>query len=411
MKEYEMLKDAHFQTSQKITTFFQYALLIFSAPLALLTSEHINESLLGFVFLFISVVGYFVMVYLNQLRAESLLYARSINQIRKNIYNELHKKDKKITEINQFIVLLTQDKKPKYFDVSQFIFVVVVLGLFSSFYFGFGIYTIIHLPGIYCEWVINNALLITLLVTICWFALHMITYKMMSNYNENGSAYFKRIIGVDIDGVLNKHEEQFANIYNALFCDKDGRSKLSATSITTLPVSKSGIINREDEQEVFTRCEYWDTMPESNNCDIYLTQEIKNKLGYKVYIFTWRDWDVRYKVSGEEVDKYSIKKQTRKWLKDKGILYDKIYFEKGNIDRPVSAFDTKYKTRFFYSAKHNIKYFVEDNIHNAEKLSHICKYVFLFNHEYNKNESIELPYNVIRVSSWSEVLDRIKELE
>ena len=184
MKEYEMLKDAHFQTSQKITTFFQYALLIFSAPLALLTSEHINESLLGFVFLFISVVGYFVMVYLNQLRAESLLYARSINQIRKNIYNELHKKDKKITEINQFIVLLTQDKKPKYFDVSQFIFVVVVLGLFSSFYFGFGIYTIIHLPGIYCEWVINNALLITLLVTICWFALHMITYKMMSNYKK-----------------------------------------------------------------------------------------------------------------------------------------------------------------------------------------------------------------------------------
>lgn len=362
-------------------------------------------------FLFISVVGYFVMIYLNQLRAESLLYARSINQIRKNIYNELHKKNKKIPEINQLLVLLTQDKKPKYFDVSQFIFVVVVLGLFSSFYFGFGIYTIIYLPGICCEWPIKNTLLITLLATICWFTLHMVTYKLMSNYNENGAAYFKRIIGVDIDGVLNKHEEQFAHIYNLLFGGKNGRPKLRSTSITTLPVSKSGVINRDDEQEVFKRCEYWDTMPENNDCDVYLTQEIKNKLGYKVYIFTWRDWDVRYKVSGEEVEKYSIKKQTKKWLKDKGILYNKIYFEKGNIDRPVSAFDTKYKTRFFYSAIHNIKYFAEDNINNAEKLSHICKYVFLFNHEYNKNESIELPYNVIRVSSWSEVLDRIKELE
>ena len=36
--------------------------------------------------------------------------------------------------------------------------------------------------------------------------------------------------------------------------------------------------------------QYWDTMPENDECDIYLTEEIKNKLGYKVYIFTWRDW-------------------------------------------------------------------------------------------------------------------------
>ena len=44
-------------------------------------------------------------------------------------------------------------------------------------------------------------------------------------------------------------------------------------------------------------------------------------------------------------------------------------------------------------------------------LSHCCKYVFLFNHEYvTKTKPIELPYNVIRVSSWREVFDRIKNL-
>jgi uncharacterized HAD superfamily protein len=103
--------------------------------------------------------------------------------------------------------------------------------------------------------------------------------------------------------------------------------------------------------------------------------------------------------------------QTEKWLKDKRIEFDKIFFEKGNYDKPVKDFESKYQTRFFLAAKYNIKYFVEDNIHNAEMLSHCCKYVFLFNHEYNKNEPIELPYNVIRVSSWREVFDRIKELE
>lgn len=90
------------QTSQKITSFFQYALLIFSAPLALLTLENINKALLGIIFLFIGVVGYFVMIYLNQLRAEYLLYARSINQIRKNMYNDFHKKDKDVSKTNQY---------------------------------------------------------------------------------------------------------------------------------------------------------------------------------------------------------------------------------------------------------------------------------------------------------------------
>ena len=66
--------------------------------------------------------------------------------------------------------------------------------------------------------------------------------------------HFKRIIGVDIDGVLNKHVEQFVNIYNKLYCNQDGKAELKASSITTLPVSKSGIISREDEQEVFKRC-------------------------------------------------------------------------------------------------------------------------------------------------------------
>lgn len=410
-KEYDMLKDAHFQTSQRITTFFQYALLIFSAPLVLLTSDFIEKSLLGIVFLFIGVVGFFVMLYLNQLRAESLMYARTINQIRKNIYNELYKCTNDINRINMSLVILSQDKKPKYFDSSQFIFVVIVLGLFDSFYFGFGIYTIIPLPGIYCKWMVEKSFFVSLISAICWFVLHMISFKWMSNYNESGSAYFKRIIGVDIDGVLNKYEEHFANIYNKIFCGQNGREELKASSINTLPFFESGIISKEDEYEVYKRFEYWDAMPVNDECATYLIQEIKKELGYKVHIFTFRDCKVCYKTFGEKIDGYSINKQTRKWLKDKGIIYNKIYFEKGNIDRPVKVFDRKYKTRFYFSAQQNIKYFVEDNIHNAERLSHICKYVFLFNNEYNKNVTKDLPYNVVRVSTWREMLNKIKELD
>jgi len=44
-KEFETLSQAHFQTSQNITKFFNFALLIFSAPLGLLVIPSISETI------------------------------------------------------------------------------------------------------------------------------------------------------------------------------------------------------------------------------------------------------------------------------------------------------------------------------------------------------------------------------
>lgn len=295
-------------------------------------------------------------------------------------------------------MLLTQDKKPKYFDVSQFIFVVLVLGVFDSFYFAFGVYKMT--PYIFPNGC--NQIIISILFGLIWFVIHLVLYKCISNYNENGSGYFKRIIGVDIDGVLNKHEEQFTKIYN-----KNNKDKISIDDITTLPVSKSGVINRSCEQSVFKTEEYWEGMPPVEDASIYITEEMKNKLGYKIHIFTWRAWTVPQ----NSKSKFSIKTHTKKWLISHNIKYDKLNFEEGNIDMPISVFSTKYRTRYFYAAKRNIKYFIEDNFENAEKLSNICKYVFLVNHKYNENKDIILPYNIIRVDNISEVFEWIKKLD
>ena len=51
---------------------------------------------------------------------------------------------------------------------------------------------------------------------------------------------------------------------------------------------------------------------------------------------------------------------------------------------------------------------MEDNYDNAEKLSHICEYVFLVDHLYNQTK--EMPYNIIRVSNWKEIHSWIKKL-
>ena len=297
-----------------------------------------------------------------------------------------------------------QEKKPAYSEWSQFGFIVGVLGLFDAFYFAFGMYNLISLPGYYCKWIINNLNVICLFIGLVWCALHFLFHKIVSIRSENGSDYYRRIIGVDIDGVLNKHEESFVSICNII-----NGTTLSKESITTLPVSKSGIITREQEHKVFHTIEYWMNMPVREDVVQNLVEEIKNKRGYKVYLFTWRDWKVTRTINGREAD-FRMNQHTKKWLRQFHIFYDRIRFEKGNFDRPVSMFSQKYRTRFFYAQKYKIRFFVEDSTLNAISLSRICEYVFLLNHQYNANDS-ELPYNVIRVDDWHEILDWIKKLD
>ena len=82
-EEYIMLKDAHFQTSSRITSFFQFAILFFSAPMILLAAaSKIEDKQLGLTFMVIGFIGLFIMIYLSRLRAEALMYARNMNKIR-----------------------------------------------------------------------------------------------------------------------------------------------------------------------------------------------------------------------------------------------------------------------------------------------------------------------------------------
>lgn len=335
LEEYKTLTNAHFQTSQKLTSFFQYALLIFSAPIVLLTVNLNNDLLLGAIFTIIGIVGLAVVLFLYQLRAESILYARNINKIRSEMYAK-KKQSVSLDIINQYHVLLSQGRKPKYSDLSQFGLAELALGIFNTFYFSFGVFKLISWLNTsnssHIQQFTSHPNFITLAIGIAFFTLQLLLYWIFTCYNENGSAYFKRIIGVDVDGVLNEHEMQFVDIYNK----KNQLEKLTINEITTLPVSDSGIISREKNQAIFRVDEYWEMMPAKNGIYDYLIEEIKNKYGYKVFIFTWRDWKVTEDVNGNKIY-YKIKNRTKKWLHENKISYDRIWFEKGNVDRPVST--------------------------------------------------------------------------
>ena len=86
----------------------------------------------------------------------------------------------------------------------------------------------------------------------------------------------------------------------------------------------------------------------------------------------------------------AIRKITKRWLKEHNIPSKNLLVEKAAIDVESARFyfwggpRNNYKNRFYYSRKESYRYFVEDDLKNAVKLSANCEYVFLMNHPYNQ---------------------------
>lgn len=224
---------------------------------------------------------------------------------------------------------------------------------------------------------------------------------MLTKFSEANFRFYKHIIGIDIDGVLNCHKEQFVYIYNVLVDKGEIQApKITLNDIKTIPVHDAGDIKETDERKVFYIADYWRTMPSANNAAKIVEETLKNKFGYKVHIFTSRDW----KPKDFNNKEYSIKKVTKKWLKDNSFKWNKLKFEKGNWDKPISINTALYRNRFYLSAKRKIEFFIEDEPEKARRLSHICRYVLLIDHPYNKEDKNNpYPYNVIRVNNWNEI--------
>ena len=103
LEEYKNISNAHFETNKQIGIFFRYFLLIASAPALIfvwfgkensfldniLVGTDTNKNLfVGFFLILLSIIGILSCFYLISLRLDSILYARTINGIRKYFYKE-----------------------------------------------------------------------------------------------------------------------------------------------------------------------------------------------------------------------------------------------------------------------------------------------------------------------------------
>jgi len=432
LTEYSNIAKAHFKSIETISMFFRYYLLIMSIPISVIAvffqiapeREKILSIVLQYklpisVVLFcISLIGLGVFCYIVNLRLDTILYARVVNGIRKFFYDESEQ------EINLKLhmrVLPQSSQFPPYVEKSFFLPVVFVFGIINTLYFSIGYY----LSSFYIIYLTFTPLLIAF-TTIIFFLCHFGIYGWYAYHRE--TAYLKsNILGIDIDGVLNEHREKFCS----LLYEKTEK-KIEPEKITVIPVHEHPTlgITEKDERKVFNDPKYWTEMPIIEDAATVI-RKLQNIFRLKIYIFTYRPWPdtedkdelIKYKkdflMSCETIslkDKIlkcinisktnPLKQITKEWLKKHRFQYHRFIFEKGNdfSSDPRGEFNN----RFYMARMKKIRFFIEDDIEKAIKLSYICDIVFLFDQPYNQ-ERVDIPTNIISVKSWNEIYKKIRK--
>lgn len=407
--EYEHMVDAHMNATDKLTSFFRYMLLIYSAPLLLLARTDELHKWSPWVFTAIALVGFAVTMYMSKLRFETLLYARTVNGVRRYFLDRYDDLD--FVESSEYRVLPSQKSIPPFADLGQFSWIIVAAGFVNSVYLYLGLSSsdkllamTSWLAGLYVEAgivraaTISPGLVLKLVgaqLALLYFWLHRLSFDQLARHEEGGMTFFNHAVGVDIDGVLNEHCQQFCKVLKKLT-----KKSIRPEQITRMPVRYAGIgVTEEDERTVFESKEYWTTMPPKAGAATELGR-IRDQLGFQVHAFTWRPWRVKRF--------WSIRMGTRRWLSKNSFRFDSLTFEKGNLGEPVGMKAALYRSRFYISKSRRIQFFVEDDLDKARSLSNICRAVFLMDQPYNYTG--RLPHNVIRVRKWQEIYDALKQL-
>lgn len=459
--EYQHIAEAHFRTMEAISSFFRYYLLIMSLPITLLAlsigissqSDRILEAIFGLgpllsaILIVISGVGFCVLIYIMNLRMDAVLYARTINSIRKDFY------DAPAMDINRKLrmrILPQTPSQPSYLERAYFLPVVLSFALFDTFYLFCGL--AIAGGGIATEITFQSIIWWAWLAPI-FIGIHCLVYWLYARHREH--SYLKYYaIGIDIDGVLNEHRQHFCSMLQ----EKTG-IPLKPEEISTIPLHDCPALQvpRDREKSVFNDPRYWSEMKPLKDA-AYNLKRLRN-MNLKVHIFSHRAWPDTFDMNPQEesgirqqwrnqaselIEKAygrksldglwqktrlklklgagAIEQLTKCWLRLNGFIWDKLIIERGNEN--VADPQGHFRNRFYIARKKQIKFFVEDDLEKAVKLAYICDVVFLLDHPYNQNlpdkckgcgydcklDEKYVPDNVKRVKSWDDIYKCIRML-
>ena len=313
--------------------------------------------------------------------------------------------------------------QPRYWEPSYFLWAVMAFSILNAVYLGVGVFLWFTLDESTCivPWLAG-------LISFAGFSLvNVAAYALLGRYRE--TRYLRsHIIAVDIDGVLNRHREHFCKMLSQLcgkVLDPETIAHIPVHECTGLKDANGGAVavTEAEEHAVFNHPAYWRDMPADAGTPSVLGK-LKNILRYRIFVFTHRPWphpttfpngkDEQYKLLWQSVStrwqrgSAAIRGITEAWLRRHNFPFDKLIIETGNIHTTEPRLLVR--NRFVISERKRIRIFVEDDLFKAKKLAHICEVVFLLDHPYNQCEQSDLPNNVIRVKSWREIYEYVREV-
>jgi uncharacterized HAD superfamily protein len=187
------------------------------------------------------------------------------------------------------------------------------------------------------------------------------------------------IVGVDLDDILCCWVEGFL-----AFVSRKTKKDLTHLNFTNLNDTLSEMIGVEKLKKLKHDFRLSDEKKKLNKC--YYASEFTNKLkakGFQIIV-----------LSSRPVSEYpKLYADTLQWLKKNKICYDAVFFSENKEEHIIKEFP-------------KLKFFVEDNVINANKIARKNYKVFLINKHYNVNELTHK--NVIRVDDLKEILELTK---
>jgi hypothetical protein len=273
-------------------------------------------TLIGFtspVIIVVGIVGFCMLMYIINIKMDMVLYSRVVNSIRKFFY-DLHAGD----PANKMLMrqLPQSAYMPAYRDM-PFGFVVLAFALFDTLYIGLGAHFLIasQIDGPlsvqrlgfsgYSRW----GMVWFSIGVVAAFGAHFVAYYVFSKQREY--SYLRATaIGIDIDGVLNRHREKFCEMALSKL-----NKQLKPDEIKVLPVRENtGLaqpITRDDERAIFNDPQYWVDMPVLDGAaDVIKT--IKSSYLLPVHVFTHRPWpDVAVRQGASRQQMRALRKSWR----------------------------------------------------------------------------------------------------
>ena len=150
--------------------------------------------------------------------------------------------------------------------------------------------------------------------------------------------------------------------------------KLSIGDVTSEDVETCSDVSREQLTQIFSTARFFQTIPAYYSAGESLEQ--LRKSGWKVVLVTDRFW-------------YSeIQRDTLNWLREHGIPFDSVNFVR-KVDKAN------------FARKSRIKFFIEDQLSNANHLAGVCERVLLIDRPYNQGYASQ---SVTRVSNIGEAI-------